>query len=470
MHHSTSSDQLDSALESAWAVFLSGALQSLDVRRRLLEGLADALDAKASSLIPIADQETHLGTARLTGEVARTSFQLRLLAQVSADRSQSSPLWVDSVEGPPPAGHPPLLRDFEPLGPVGMFSASNFPFAFSVLGGDTASALAAGCPVVVKGHPGHPRLSAATAELARGVAREQQLPEDVLQLVMADGHELGVALCQHPLTAAVAFTGSVQGGVALWKACQQRPRPIPFFGELGSVNPIVVLESALASKGPALAEALSTSITMGCGQFCTSPGIVLLPEGALGNAFRSDLAQKLSRASTHPMLNASMEQNFQKRVWAARQCDLSPLVEPKAGCQIFLAELSAAQFISQAALHDEIFGSACLLVRVRGIDEIEQVLATVEGSLTCTLWGLEEDTEQNRRLLTAARRLAGRVLFSGVPTGVAVAAGMQHGGPFPSSTMPATTSVGPDALMRFLRPVCLQDPPQWVRENVLQSL
>ncbi|MFM1858836.1 MAG: hypothetical protein RL133_336 [Pseudomonadota bacterium] len=466
---SLTSNQLDAAMEAAWAVFLSGALAPADARSRLLDGLAHALDAQAAELIAIADAETHLGTARLTGEVARTSFQLRMFARLSMEsQTMMSPLWVEAVAGPPPVGHPALLRDFEPLGPVGMFAASNFPFAFSVLGGDTASAIAAGCPVVVKGHPGHPRLSAATALLARKVAQEQQLPEDILQLVMADGYELGVSLCQHPLTAAVAFTGSVQGGLALWRACQQRTRPIPFFGELGSVNPIVVLESALASKGSSLAEALAASITMGCGQFCTSPGIVLVPEGTHGDSFRSELADRLAHATTHPMLNASIEQNFQRRMWAARQCDLTVLIEPKPGCEVFLAELSAAQFVSQATLHEEIFGSACLLVRVKGVDEMEQVLATIEGSLTCTLWGLDDDTEPHRRLLAAARRLAGRVLFSGVPTGVAVSAGMQHGGPFPSSTMPATTSVGPDACLRFLRPICLQDPPHWVRTRTEQ--
>ncbi|MEY4014147.1 MAG: hypothetical protein RLZZ290_1011, partial [Pseudomonadota bacterium] len=352
----TTLDQLDAAMEASWAVFLSGALEPAHSRFQLLDALANAVDAQAAELIAIADAETHLGTARLTGEVARTSFQLRLFARLSQTAAVDGPLWVEAIAGSPPVGHPALLRDFEPLGPVGMFAASNFPFAFSVLGGDTASAIAAGCPVVVKGHPGHPRLSAATAALARSVAKDLQLPENVLQLVMADGYELGVSLCQHPLTAAVAFTGSVQGGLALWRACQQRTRPIPFFGELGSVNPIVVLESALASRGAALTEALAASITMGCGQFCTSPGIVLLPEGAHGDSFRSDLAVRLTNANTHPMLNASIEQNFQRRMWAARQCDLTVLVEPKPGCEVFLAELSAAQFISQATLHEEIFG------------------------------------------------------------------------------------------------------------------
>lgn len=433
-------------------------------RAKLLEGLAAVLEGAREALVPLADRETSLGPVRLNGELDRTAFQLRAFAK-AVDAAFA---FVDdpAVPGAPPAGHPHLRRVRVPLGPVAMFAASNFPFAFSVLGGDTASALAAGCPVVVKAHPGHPALSRATAELASGVVAALGLPAGVFGLVEG-GIDEGVALVRHPDIAAVAFTGSVKGGLALNAVAQARPRPIPFFGELGSINPIVALPAALAAKGAELAATLAGSITLGCGQFCTSPGVVIVFDGA--QPFVDTLAKALAEAKPHAMLTPGMRANFDAGVArvAGTAGVTTRLASPagdgsNAAPRPFLAETDAATFVANAALHDEVFGPACLVVRARSSDEAVQVLRATGGSLTVTLWGAEDGSADARRLVRAAQQVAGRVLFAGVPTGVAVCAAQQHGGPFPSSTAPATTSVGLAALDRFLRPVALQDAPAWL--------
>lgn len=446
------------AANDAWAAS-AGA-----TRARLLDGLAAALEGAREALVPLADRETSLGPVRLNGELDRTAFQLRAFAQ----HVDAAYAFVDdpAVAGAPPVGHPHLRRVRVPLGPVAMFAASNFPFAFSVLGGDTASALAAGCPVVVKAHPGHPALSRATAELASGVVASLGGPAGVFGLVEG-GIDEGVALVKHPDIAAVAFTGSVKGGLALNAVAQARPRPIPFFGELGSINPIVALPAAVAARGAELAATLAASITLGCGQFCTSPGVVVVFDGA--EAFVDALAKALSEAKPHAMLTPGMRANFDagvarvSGVAGVRTLLASPAGDgTNAAPRPFLAQTDAKTFVAHAALHDEVFGPAALVVRVKNAEEAVQVLRATGGSLTVTLWGAEDGSADARRLVRAAQQVAGRVLFSGVPTGVAVCAAQQHGGPFPSSTAPATTSVGLAALDRFLRPVALQDAPAWL--------
>ena len=349
-----------------------------------------------------------------------------------------------------------------------MFSASNFPFAFSVLGGDTASALAAGCPVVVKGHPAHPALSRHTAALAHAVVAAQGLPAGVFQFVEGGSIEVGVALVQAPEITSVAFTGSFKGGTALARIAGERARPIPFYGELGSVNPLVVLPAAIAKNGTELAATLAGSICLGAGQFCTSPGVILVPADAAGDGFVSTFAQALQALQPHAMLSAAIRATFDRGVaqWRAAP-QLKPLVSDVSDASTlaprpFLAEVSAADFIASHALHEEVFGSAALVVRVTSVDETIAVLEAVGGSLTVTLWGAESESDDTRRLVRVATQTAGRVLFSGVPTGVAVTAAQQHGGPYPTSTQPFTTSVGYAAVDRFLRPVALQDAPAWL--------
>lgn len=458
---------IDAAANAAHAASALWGASATAVRARLLNGLADALDAQRGTLVPLADQETHLGTARLNGELDRTSFQLRAFATQVEQGAAFAFTDDPAVPGAPPAGHPHLMRVRVPLGPVAMFSASNFPFAFSVLGGDTASALAAGCPVVVKAHPGHPALSRAVAQIARDAVQAQGLPAGVFGMVEGASPAVGVALVQHPLVKAVAFTGSVRGGLALERIAQQRPRPIPFYGELGSVNPVVALPAALQARGAELAQALAASIAQGCGQFCTSPGVIVVPQGAPGDAFVAALAQALAQQQPHEMLSATIRAGFDagRAAWAGDprvHTLLAADAPPGAAPRPFLGEVAVADFIADAHLREEVFGPAALVLRTTDAPQIIEVLQAIGGALTVTLWGVDAPSPGHEALVRTATQVAGRVLFSGVPTGVAVSAGQQHGGPYPSSTAPFTTSVGFAALDRFLRPVALQDAPAWL--------
>ncbi|NBB04659.1 aldehyde dehydrogenase (NADP(+)) [Pseudomonas monteilii] len=433
-------------------------------RATLLRGLADALEQQQAELVAIADRESGLGEARLNGEVARTAFQLRGFASEVEAGVPYRQVDDEAIAGAPPAGRPRLTRVQRPLGPVAMFSASNFPFAFSVLGGDTASALAAGCPVVIKPHSGHPELSRAVFALAAGVVRAQGLPAGLLTLAEAPNRAAGTYLVQHPSIAAVAFTGSYQGGKALWLAANDRERPVPFFGELGSINPLVALPAVLEKDSEALARTLAGSITVGCGQFCTSPGVIVLLDSPHSQRFVAQLAEAIAPIATHRMLTPGMQEGFEAAA-ATVAANATAVFAPQAdgaGPAPRLFASDAASFIANAHLREEMFGPAALIVTARSVAQAAEVLEAIGGTLTTTLWGLDADNADNRQLLRAAQRVSGRVLFSGVPTGVAVCHAQQHGGPWPSSTAPQSTSVGYAAIERFLRPVALQDAPAWV--------
>lgn len=458
-------EQVDQACKSAAAAFPAWARSTGAQRALLLRTLAKCLDTERSALVQVADDETGLGTARLNGELDRTLFQLHRFAGM-ADRGVPFALLDDpAVPGAPPFGHPALVRQHVPLGPVAMFSASNFPFAFSVLGGDTASALAAGCPVVVKAHSGHLQLSAAVFEMAQKALASLDLPAGLIGMVQGAGNEVGVQLIRHPAIAAGAFTGSTRGGAALQAEANARPRPIPFYGELGSVNPVVVLPQALGSRSEELAQSLAGSMTAGTGQFCTSPGVIVLLGHPSTDDFVAHLVKSLSTQATHAMLTPGMRRAFDSAVDNVIQTGAKVLLNEPGDATAprpFLAQVDAGRFIADARLREEVFGPAALVVRAASAAEIIRVLEAVGGSLTVTLWGAEDETEETHVLVRAAQSVAGRLLFSGVPTGVAVTAGQQHGGPWPSSTQPMTTSVGDAALMRFLRPVALQDAPRWL--------
>lgn len=464
---------IDQAVEAAALANSFWAESPRALRAGLLRGLAEGLEEHQQALVALADEETGLGAARLNGEVARTAFQLRGFASEVEEGVPYKAVDDQAVAGAPPAGRPRLTRVQQPLGPVAMFSASNFPFAFSVLGGDTASALAAGCPVVVKSHSGHPRLSRAVYEVAQGVLSALKLPAGLIGLVDGASRAAGLHLVSHPLIAAVAFTGSYQGGVALWKAANERPRPVPFFGELGSINPLLALPDALARDSAALATTLAGSITNGCGQFCTSPGVIVLMEHAASDLFIAQLGDALQPIKTHRMLTSGMRNGFDSAVAhlsnsSAAKALFAPLPDG-AGPAPRLFEVSAQAFIGDPQLREEMFGPAAVIVKVNSISQAIDVLEAIGGSLTATLWGVEQDSADNRALVRAARQIAGRVLFSGVPTGVAVTHAQQHGGPWPASTQPQTTSVGYAAIERFLRPVALQDAPAWALTEGVQQ-
>jgi acyl-CoA reductase-like NAD-dependent aldehyde dehydrogenase len=463
---STPSD-IDASVCAASAAAPLWARSDGATRGALLRALAEALETDRAPLVACADRETALGPVRLNGELDRTCYQLRRFAALAEQGLPYAQTDDPAVPGAPPVGHPAMLRQQVPLGPVAMFAASNFPFAFSVLGGDTASALAAGCPVVVKAHPGHPELSQRVFAHAQSVLARQGLPMGLIGMVQGADVAVGVALIRHPLIAAGAFTGSTRGGLALWAEANTRPRPIPFYGELGAINPVVALPQALASRGAELATALAGSITQGCGQFCTNPGTVLLIDGAETDAFIPQLVAALQPLQPHAMLTAGMRHALDHGIQQLLAAGAQPLLglpgqDGAPGPQ--LLQVPAQRFIDEAPLREEVFGPCSLLVRCTDVAEVLAVLHSIGGTLTTTLWGVDEDTEDNRALVRVATAVAGRVLFSGVPTGVAVSAGQHHGGPWPASTAPMTTSVGDAALARFLRPVCLQDAPAWLVE------
>jgi NADP-dependent aldehyde dehydrogenase len=459
--------EIDQSVAAAVAVADAFAATSAAQRASLLRALAVALEGNRETLVALADRETGLGLPRLNGELDRTAFQLRGFADVLDQGIAHAVVDDPAVAGAPPVGRPRLAKVRVPVGPVAMFSASNFPFAFSVLGGDTAAALAAGCPVVVKGHPAHPELTRLTVALAQGVVASQGLPAGVFGLVQGGSIAVGVHLAQAPGIAAIAFTGSFKGGTALAKIAADRPRPVPFYGELGSVNPLVVLPTAAEKNGAELANTLAGSICLGAGQFCTSPGVIVVQKDAASDAFVAAFAQALQALQPHTMLSGAIRSTFDKGVarWK-NTASLKPLVDGSADASApprpFLAEVQAADFIADHNLHEEVFGSAALVVRSASVAETLAVLRAIGGSLTVTLWGAETESDSTRDLVRAATQIAGRVLFAGVPTGVAVTSAQHHGGPFPASTQPFTTSVGYAALDRFLRPVALQDAPEWL--------
>ena len=437
--------------EAAAAAFPTLLTSTVTERAGWLRAIADALDAAADELVPLADEETHLGPTRLRGEVARTTGQLRLFASAIVEGSylEATIDHADPTSTPP---RPDLRRMLRPLGPVAVYAASNFPFAFSVAGGDTASALAVGCPVIVKAHPGHPRLSRRTAELVSAALDGAGAPRGAFALI--EGYEQGVALVQHPVVAAAAFTGSVAGGRALYDLAAGRPDPIPFFGELGSINPVVVTEDADRQNGSQLAAGLAASFTLGAGQFCTKPGLVFVPRNS---TLEQELVQHLP-AERQQLLTDSISSGFERG--RERLLDL-PGVETLADGA---AVVAAADALTDE-LMTEVFGPVTVLVRYTDRASLTAMLRQLEGSLTATLHAANEDVSD---LLPLLESTAGRVLFEGWPTGVAVAWAQHHGGPWPSTTS-QHTSVGVTAVRRFLRPIAYQDAPQHLLPDALRE-
>ncbi|MDT0168320.1 aldehyde dehydrogenase (NADP(+)) [Pseudarthrobacter sp. BRE9] len=437
-------------------------------RAAWLTAVADALDANAAELVEIADAETSLGTTRLTGEVARTTGQLRLFARVITEGSYLEAV-IDHANPNATPPTPDLRRILRPIGPVAVFSASNFPFAFSVAGGDTASALAVGCSVIVKAHSGHLRLSERTAEIAAEALRAAGAPEGLFALVT--GREVGTALVQDPAIKAVGFTGSIPGGRALFDLATSRPEPIPFYGELGSLNPVVITAAALQAHSAELAAGLAGSFTLGAGQFCTKPGLVFIPAG-------TDFATQVAEASKDKpalgMLTARIAEAYPDGLRAFASVDgvdvVGGTVDQDAaanGAAPVVFSTTAAKVLERPQqLLEECFGPTTILIEYTDREELSVVLAKVPGSLTATLHA--QPGEDIAGLVEQLSGLAGRVLFEGWPTGVAVNWAQQHGGPYPATTS-LFTSVGATAVRRFQRPVAYQDAPEAVLHPALRE-
>ncbi|CAL9601395.1 NADP-dependent fatty aldehyde dehydrogenase [Streptomyces sp. enrichment culture] len=443
------------------------ALTDRTVRAAFLRTAAEELEAAKGVLVETADAETALGPVRLTGELARTCYQLRAFAGI-VDEGAFLDVVIDHPDDTATPPVPDLRRYKVPLGVVAVYSASNFPFAFSVPGGDTASALAAGCPVVVKAHPDHPGLSELVAKVLRRAAARHGIPEGVLGLV--HGFEAGVELVKHPLVSAAGFTGSVRGGRALFDAAAARPVPIPFHGELGSLNPVLVTEAAAAERAEEIGAGLAGSMTLGVGQFCVKPGLVLAPAGAAGDRLVKSLTDAVSDTDAGVLLDHRMRDNFVAGVTErAGLADVESPVTPGAGGEHTVSAgffTVPASRLAEEGEHDllleECFGPVTVVARYADEAEVRAVLSRLPGNLTATVQLSTEEARGEGRgaeLVRELTPLAGRVLVNGWPTGVAVAPAQHHGGPYPATTS-TSTSVGGTAIERWLRPVVYQNTPQ----------
>jgi NADP-dependent aldehyde dehydrogenase len=431
-------------------------------RVQFLRGLADALETNRDALVAIADAETALGEARLNGELTRSCFQLRLFAMV-VEEGGFLEATIDPAAETPMGPRPDLRRMLVPLGPVAVFGASNFPFAFSVPGGDTASALAAGCPVVIKAHESHPATSRLCGEVMSTAAEALGAPTGTIALVF--GREAGADLVRDPVITAVGFTGSLAGGRALMRLIEARPTPIPFYGELSSINPVVITAAAAAVRSEEIGSGIAASAMLGAGQFCTKPGLVFVPDGNDGDRIAQAAATAVAAEAPHVLLNAGIAGSFRDRL--TRDSTHSSLRELARGAEADASGSLVTPSLFEVNLFDlnpglteECFGPVTLIVRYRNPADLSPAVRSLPASLTATLHtGPDEDEDYLAELLAVLEGKAGRILFNGFPTGVAVSWAMHHGGGWPSSNS-QHTSVGPTAIRRFLRPMCWQDAPE----------
>ncbi len=434
-------------------------------RAIFLETIAAAIEARREALTTITHEETNLPAARLNGELTRTTGQLKMFAGLLREGSWVSAV-IDTADAERTPPKPDTRKMSVPLGPVVVFGASNFPYAFSTAGGDTASALAAGCTVVVRAHFAHPRTSALIFGAMQEAVDTCGLPPHTIQHVTTPGNEAGKELVMHPLTAAVGFTGSLSGGTALMRYASERAAPVPVFAEMSSINPVLLLPGKLKEDAPGLARKLAASITLGMGQFCTNPGLLIAMEGEELNLFKETLAEEIGKFAPQPMLHEGITRSYETRTAAVAALDA---VRSVAENVAMIQTVEAESFMKDALLHEEIFGPYSLIVQCRDAGEMQQVLNSVQGQLTATLMAAGEDLGRYPDLLASCTRIAGRVIINEVPTGVEVCAGMVHGGPFPATSDPRFTSVGTSAIQRWVRPVCFQNFPDHLLPEALQN-
>jgi NADP-dependent aldehyde dehydrogenase len=467
--HSATLADVSRAVGAATAAAPTFAALSGPKRGELLRAIAAGLDAAAPALIERAHLETALPLPRLTGEVARTSGQLRLFAVVVEEGSWT----MARIDTADPARTPPkpdIRSMLRPLGPVAIFGASNFPLAFSVAGGDTASALAAGNPVVVKAHPAHPGTGELVGRIVTNAIAAAGLPAGVFSLLFDSGHAVGAALVEHSGIRAVGFTGSFRGGRALMDLAAKRPHPIPVYAEMGSANPVFILPGALAERGEALATGLHGSFTLGAGQFCTKPGLVFV-DAAAGTGFTESLRQVTGSGPAFSLLTEGIA-NAYRGAHAHRQPLQTAAGQSRAegfAAQALLQETTAAAFLADASLAEEVFGPSTLLIHSSGKEELLRAAHTLEGHLTATVFGTEQDLRDNAELLRVLETKVGRLIVNAFPTGVEVCHAMVHGGPYPATSDGRSTSVGSQAIFRFARPVAYQGLPQFALPPELQD-
>jgi alpha-ketoglutaric semialdehyde dehydrogenase len=455
---------VEAACAAAAAAFAAYRSTTSEQRAQFLEAIAANIEAVRADVIGRAVAESGLPEARITGEVGRTTGQLRLFAEVLREGSWNGARIDPALPDRSPLPRPDIRQRFIPLGPVAVFGASNFPLAFSVAGGDTASALAAGCPVVVKAHDAHPGTSELIGRAITEAVADAGLPGGTFSLLYGSGPGLGTALVTDPRIKAVGFTGSRTAGTALVAAAAGRPEPIPVYAEMSSINPVFLLDGALASRGADLGRAFVGSLTMGSGQFCTNPGLVIAIDGPGLDSFLAAARDAVAQAPATPMLTPGIAQNYANAVDAlSGEADL--VVRGEAGdnqtaCRAALFATDAKSLLSSEKLQAEVFGASSLIVRCADIAEMRSVAENIEGQLTATVHADESDYADAGQLVPLLELKVGRILFDGWPTGVEVCHAMVHGGPYPATSDSRSTSVGSRAIERFLRPVSYQNVPK----------
>jgi len=479
-HTAATTQQAKDAIDAAAAAQSSYSRLAPDRIAAFLEAIADAIEGLGDTLLDVADRETALGHPRLTGERGRTCGQLRMFAQTARDQRWVQASIDTALPDRQPLPKPDLRKMRRPLGPVAVFGASNFPFAFGAAGGDTAAALAAGNVVVAKGHPSHPGTNELIAQAIRQAIDETgDVPPAAYSLLQGGQPELSQVLVEHPAIQAVGFTGSLRVGRILQDLAAKRDQPIPVFAEMGSVNPLFVLPGAMDERGPAIAEGLAKSVLMGVGQFCTSPGVAVVLDSPAVAGFTENLARHLAEAEAGTMLNGGIRRELTE---AVQQLTSESYVERLAGSEPendsapytypgSLLKISGEAFLSQPELREELFGPVAIVVVCRSAEQIKDVAQSIAGNLTATLHlGSESHDEPLAAdLIELLEPRTGRIIFNGFPTGVEVCPSMHHGGPYPASSSPVATSVGQDAIERFSRVVCYQNTPDALLPPALRN-
>lgn len=467
--------EIDNAMQQAWEAFLQYRKCTLKQRADLMRTIAAELEALGDEVIHRAMEETHLPEGRLKGERARTIFQLNNYA-AAAEKGDWLEARIDTAIPDRASGPKPDLRKMlVPLGPVVVFGASNFPFAYSTAGGDTACAFAAGCPVIVKAHPAHAGTSEMVAQAILRAAEKCGMPKGIFAHIHGAGFETGRLLVEHPLTKAVGFTGSLAGGKALFDLAARRREPIPVFAEMGSINPVFLLPDKLQQDAESIAKMYAASITQGVGQFCTNPGLIVGIEGEALQKFINILGEEIRQVAPATMLHPGIAKGYvEKRTLALAQQEVHTQAvslhhaEENQGAPT-LATASGEAFLNNPVLHQEVFGPYSLVIRCKDAAQMLDIIRRIEGQLTSTLMATDADAAAHSEIFEAVRDICGRLIMNGVPTGVEVCLAMQHGGPFPATTDSRFTSVGADGIKRFARPLCLQNVPDHLLPDELKN-
>lgn len=474
--HNATHQEIDEAVRLAAEAFEDTRHYPATRLADFLDRVAEEINGLGDELLHTGDWETALGIPRLTSERGRTTGQLQAFAKLLREGSYVEAIIDTALPDRQPAPRPDIRRMLFPIGPVGVFSASNFPFAFAVCGGDTASAWATGCPVIVKGHPGHPATSELFAQAVYRAIQALGFPKGWFSLLQGNTVEVGQFLVQHPKLEAVGFTGSLRGGRAIFDTAAKRERPIPVYAEMGSINPVVILPGAVKARAEALAEGLVNSATLGSGQFCTNPGLILMHNNEATHNFINLVRDKMASCEPGVLLNEQIERGLVNAVAATQQRSAVQTLtggKPVQGDSYRYAntvlETDAVTFVNDPVLQTEHFGPVTMFVLCDSQAQLEQVIDALHGNLTSTIHAETDELDAARSIYDRLREKAGRLIWNGFPTGVEVVYSMQHGGPYPATTAPGTTSVGMTSINRFMRPIAFQNMPDALLPDALKK-